>query len=207
MSKEITLKEAAAAWGRGEMVEAEHDGEWRPVAPLGGIRHAFTYHSPEVFNRSFGRFRMASMPAPSVSTEITLEEAALAWAQGKKVEAKPEQSNQLLWGLIVPVGNGDGSYNANVFATTNKYIFRLAPEPKFRPWTMEEAPVGAFTRPKFGGDVLMIVGRRSSGALLAGDKGVYPFYDLLNLREHSIDPVGTPENKRTWLPCGVEVAS
>lgn len=137
--------------------------------------------------------------------ELSLEEAALAWARGKRVEASPELTDN--WGSVCGVGNRQGVYTQKVFCGYPKYRFRLAPEPpakRYRPWTPEEVPVGAFTRPKVGGDMLMIIGR-SDGALLAGDNGFYPLSALLNAREHSIDPIGTHDSKRTWLPCGVEV--
>jgi hypothetical protein len=133
--------------------------------------------------------------------EITLQEAALAWAQGKRVEATPKSHDD--WTLITRVGlktNAD-EYSSGVFAMS-EYLFRLTPEPpakRYRPWTPEEVPVGALTKPNHGGDVLMIIGRFSNGALLAGDRAVYPFGDLLKLRQHSLD------NGKTWLPCGAEV--
>ena len=136
--------------------------------------------------------------------ELSVQEAALAWAQGKSVEAIGPSN---AWGLIQEVGSSVGMWQPGVFSGDNSRVFRfrLAPEPpakKFRPWTPEEVPVGTVTRPKSdAGDVLMIIGRFSSGALLAGDGGVYPLHDLLKLREHSLD------NGKTWLPCGVEVTA
>ena len=133
--------------------------------------------------------------------ELTVQEAALAWAQGKRVEAMGPTS--LEWAPVIKVGGGDGEWSPGVFTARNpNYRFRIATEPpakKFRPWSAEEVPVGAVTRPKCGGDVLMIVGRFSSVALLAGDGGMYPFGRLLERREHSID------GGKTWTPCGVEV--
>ena len=132
--------------------------------------------------------------------EITLQEAALAWAQGKRVEA----TKGCGFKPISIIGTSDGFWNSSVFFDVGpEWRFRIAPEPpakKFRPWTPEEVPVGALTKPNHGGDVLMIIGRFSNGALLAGDRAVYPFGDLLKLREHSTD------NGKTWLPCGVEVS-
>ncbi len=137
-----------------------------------------------------------------MSKELTLQEAALAWAHGKRVEAQPLDEDTG-WGLVVSVGREDGRYNPNVFAAPIMHRFRVAPEPpakRYRPWTPKEVPVGAVTKPNHGGDVLMIIGRFSNGALLAGDRAVYPFGDLLKLRQHSLD------NGKTWLPCGVEVS-
>lgn len=136
-------------------------------------------------------------------SELTVQEAALAWAQGKMVEAKHKTLGE--WTTVEPVGKECcHTYSAGVFGDcAHKYQFRLVHEPpakKWRAWTAEEVPVGAVTRPKYGGDVLMIVGRFSNGALLAGDGGIYPFDDLLERREHSID------HGKTWLLCGVKVA-
>jgi hypothetical protein len=134
--------------------------------------------------------------------ELTLQEAALAWAQGKRVEAMGPLREE--WGLIAQVGGAKGKvmWDASLFARADRvFMFRIAPEPpakRYRPWTPEEVPVGAVTRPKVGGDILMIIGR-IDGALLAGDSGPYPLSALLDAREHSTD------NGKTWLPCGVEV--
>lgn len=134
--------------------------------------------------------------------ELTLEEAALAWAQGKKVESSPKSLDR--WLPVDRVGECRANqYSQSAFGQADFYRFRLAPEPpakKWREWEFGEVPVGALTRHKeCGGDVLMIVGKFSTGALLAGDSGMYPFTDLFRMREHSID------NGKTWLPCGVEV--
>jgi hypothetical protein len=139
-----------------------------------------------------------------MSKEITLQEAALAWAQGKRVEARPAYPKGAVWSKISPVGViSNQTWPASIFNDQSEREFRLAPEPpakRYRPWTPEEVPVGALTRPKDKGDVLMIIGIRGRGVLLAGDSGDYPLHGLLNLREHSTD------NGKTWLPCGVEVS-
>lgn len=57
--------------------------------------------------------------------ELTLEEAALAWAQGKRVEASPELTDN--WGSVYGVGNRQGVYTQKVFCGYPKYRFRLAP--------------------------------------------------------------------------------
>lgn len=142
--------------------------------------------------------------------ELTLEEAALAWAQGKRVEAKPW--TDLLgceWSLIIPVGGGVGHYNAIVFSEPHiqRYIFRLAPEPpakKFRPWTPEEVPVGCvLVRLKLHPyDIGIIIASAVGGILVSSYSGGILDISLskaLETREYSID------NGKTWLPCGVEV--
>ena len=72
--------------------------------------------------------------------ELSLEEAALAWAHGKKVEATPEGVTR--WIIISGVGSKttESEYSAEVF-TLKGYRFRLAPEPpakKFRPYMRSE---------------------------------------------------------------------
>jgi hypothetical protein len=112
----------------------------------------------------------------------------------------------LTWESLIEVGGGFGHWLPSVLThKENRFRFRLAPEPpekNYRPWEFIEVPVGALTRPKAdGGNVLMIIGRFSSGALIAGGGAVCPLHDLLKLREHSLD------NGKTWLPCGVEVTA
>jgi hypothetical protein len=142
-----------------------------------------------------------------MSKELTLQEAALAWAQGKRVEVKEPFRKD--WGLVCEVGKETGKYTPRVFICPD-YQFRLAPEPpakRYRPWTPEEVPVGALVRPNEQLDeVLMIVGRNAEGVWLSTDDGWYNYRDLFGDMKHSIDPIGTPANKRTWLPCGVEVS-
>lgn len=137
--------------------------------------------------------------------ELSLEEAALAWAQGKRVEARPVFPGGAPWSQIAPLGTVQNQmWPASIFNdTANSRSFRLAPEPpakKFRPWAPEEVPVGAQAKTKVcDSEIQMIVGRNLLGVLLAQDSGAYPFRDMLELRLHSID------GGKTWMPCGVEV--
>ena len=133
--------------------------------------------------------------------ELSIEEAALAWAQGKRVEATASGGVGEFYS-IAPVGSKNGRWNPLVFHGGG-HRFRLAPEPpakKFRPWKPEEVPVGAQTKTKVcDSEIQMIVGRNLLGVLLAQDNGAYPFRDMLQLRLRSLD------GGKTWLPCGVEV--
>ena len=83
-----------------------------------------------------------------MSSELTLEQAALAWAQGKRVEARPAKGG--CWKPIDNIGECDAEkFSQSVFGFRDDFEFRLAPEPpakKFRPWTPEEVPVGAVMR-------------------------------------------------------------
>ena len=134
---------------------------------------------------------------------LTVQEAALAWAQGKKVEACPPVNN--IWLEVTPVGAAVerpiGKCLPDVFTSDLAFRFRLAPEPpakKYRPWAPEEVPVGALIRAvgsKWRG---LILGVTAPGRIehFAGRTDLC--YACEN-HEHSID------NGKTWLPCGVEV--
>lgn len=139
--------------------------------------------------------------------ELSLEEAALAWAQGKRVEALLGGSGR--WTPVDPVGQCVGDcYSPSVFSC-HEYIFRLAPEPpakRYRPWTSEEVPVGAVMRWKTTPThASLICSRGESCVFPSGATQGTSFEDALKHWLYSIDPVGTTDSKRTWLPCGVEV--
>ena len=133
--------------------------------------------------------------------ELTVQEAALAWAQGRIVEVMGPTSIE--WAPVIKVGGGDGEWLPGVFTVSDgKYRFRLAPVPpakKWRPWTAEEVPVGALTRSKVPSEILMIIGRNETGVRLADDDGWYGYDSLVKARTYSTD------GGKTWLPCGVEV--
>jgi hypothetical protein len=140
-----------------------------------------------------------------MQTELTLQEASLAWAQGKRVEAMGPFRDA--WGLVTPIGGGFGIWGPEVFTRTDPiFMFRLAPEPpakKFRPWTPEEVPVGAIVRTARTGQPFrwMIVAVCGSGITTCGGDSckTHKHQYLLDSSEHSLD------NGKTWLPCGVEV--
>ena len=141
-----------------------------------------------------------------------MEEAALAWAQGKRVECLTVNQTEYL--PVSRVGTSDGIISPTCFGERDedriRYKFRLAAEPpakRYRPWTPEEVPVGAVMR-------LKTTPTRASLICSHGELCVFPagatqgtsFQDALTHWLYSIDPVGTPDSKRTWLPCGVEVS-
>lgn len=133
-------------------------------------------------------------------SELTLKEAALAWAQGKRVEAMGP-SNE--WGLIQLPGSKDGWWRPSVFSGDNGSVFkfRLSPEPpakRYRPWTPEEVPVGAVIRSKKHAWRSLILGVTSSGYIQIHDGGFASDFTIDN-HEYSTD------HGKTWLPCGVEV--
>ncbi len=82
------------------------------------------------------------------------------------------------------------------------FDYRIKPTKTLRPWKPEEVPLGAQTRlEEYPAERHMIVGVNSTGVLLAQDNAAYPFQDLFEIREHSID------GGITRKPCGVEVES
>lgn len=139
--------------------------------------------------------------------ELSLEEAALAWAHGKRVEATTAKPPACDWRAVNSIGTMDGWWNANVFGESAKsYSFRLAPEPpakKFRPWKPEEVPVGALVRLKENvKDIGLIIASAGGGIIFSSyANGLcdYGASKVLDTCEHSLD------NGKTWLPCGVEV--
>lgn len=137
--------------------------------------------------------------------ELTLEEAALAWAQGKRVEACRDRCAE--WKPMVPVAGGAGYYSPHAFieiGNSNPLRFRLAPEPpakKFRPWTPDEVPVGVKMREKecCGWFTPTCAGAGEIETVVEGVVERISLTDLFENHEHSLD------NGKTWLPCGVEV--
>ena len=137
--------------------------------------------------------------------ELSLEEAALAWAQGKRVEAC--RKHCVDWKSLIPVAGGEGYYSPHAFVETNKthpFRFRLAPETpakKLRPWTPEEVPVGVKIREREcdGWFTPTCAGAGEIEAIVDGAIETVKLTELADDYEHSLD------NGKTWLPCGVEV--
>lgn len=134
-------------------------------------------------------------------SELTVQEAALAWAQGKRVEAAAIGGDE--WLPIDPVGECiRNAYPATVFSCLNDYSFRLAPVPpakKWRPWTAEEVPVGAQVRYKGNSKSIRMLIVCDREPQLLSESSHWKLQDLLVSMEHSTD------HGKTWLPCGVEV--
>ena len=87
-------------------------------------------------------------------------------------------------------------------------LINVPAEQKWRPWRVEEYPVGALFRTK-GGDLLrtrIALAVTIRGTLqFAGDNGGMVGDDaqkLFDFREHSLD-IFKPDSERKWLPCGV----
>ena len=134
--------------------------------------------------------------------ELTLQEAALAWAQGKRVEATCKTSG--ISGLVSELGTRNATWSCNLFGREcGTFSFRLAPKPpakRFRPWTPEEIPIGALIRSKKHQWRSLVLGALSTGYIQIHDGGFAPDFALEN-HEHSTD------GGKTWAPCGVEVES
>ena len=147
--------------------------------------------------------------------ELTVQEAALAWAQGKKVEAMGPAT--LTWEPLIEVGGGFGHWLPSILThKDNLFRFRLAPElpaKKYRPWTPDEVPLGSVIGAKWDEtriQKLFLVSYADHGGVpvVAGKEVVWIGLKLLLERyEYSIDPIGTPNSNRKWLPCGVEVTA
>lgn len=142
-----------------------------------------------------------------MNKELTVQEAALAWAQGKKVQAE-NLNKKGPWLDIVPVGSNIGDHWATVFSSIGeRYRFRLAPEPpakRYRPWALEELPAMAIFRKTHTFGWFALQGANEGGVWFntpSWGTGQARFDQLLNDHEHSTD------NGKTWLPCGVEVES
>lgn len=135
--------------------------------------------------------------------ELTVEEAALAWAQGKRVEAC--RKHCVDWQSLVPVAGGEGYYSPQAFVETNHthpFRFRLAPEPpakKWRPWSMLEVPVGVLLKQKQANFKVVLIEFDGNDRIVAGRERVMSRNGCFENYEHSID------GGKTWLPCGVEV--
>jgi len=134
-------------------------------------------------------------------SELTVQEAALAWAQGKKVEAATIGGDE--WLPIDPVGEClRNTYAATVFSCPDKYSFRFAPVPptkQWRPWTAKEVPVGAQVRYTNNNQSIRMLIVSNMEPHLLNERSSWTLRDLFRLMEHSLD------HGKTWLPCGVEV--
>lgn len=191
--------------------------------------------------------------------ELTGDEAKLAWAQGKRVEASPRA--QTTWLPVKPHSSYSGQWSADVLLDQS-FIFRLAPEPpevgtaewanslpegtkvrlrmggwtagrftekrngvwsqwhrcsftpcdgpdtgwelyteppakRYRPWSLEEVPLGAIIKAKGKAWRSLIVAVTQFGGIQIHDGCFDTGFALENL-VHSID------NGKTWLPCGAE---
>ena len=140
--------------------------------------------------------------------ELTVQEAALAWAHGKMVEARPTFPKGAVWSKISPVGViSNQTWPASIFNDQIEREFRLTPVPpakKWRPWTAEEVPVGAQIRlPAWDdGGRLLICGAWDGNVMWATPAMFTRRSPEVLLEEgwlHSTD------HGKTWLPCGVEV--
>ena len=108
----------------------------------------------------------------------------IGWANGKTIQWRRRDQNE--WFDIEP------ACTATILSWDwDEFEYRIKPEPKLRPWTADEVPLGAWMRFK----------RNPQDRVLIGWVSVQADRDLwLDEREHTID------GGKTWLPCGVEEA-
>lgn len=108
----------------------------------------------------------------------------IGWANGKTIQWRRRDQNE--WFDIEP------ACTATILSWDwDEFEYRVKPEPKLRPWTADEVPLGAWMRFK----------RNPQDRVLIGWVSVQADRDLwLDEREHTID------GGKTWLPCGVEEA-
>ena len=73
----------------------------------------------------------------------------------------------------------------------------IAPEPKLRPWTAEEVPVGAVLRYKNNKRSCRFLITASTEIHMTGYGSRWRYHELLDQMEYSKDGF------TNWLPCGV----
>lgn len=106
----------------------------------------------------------------------------LGWANGKIIQWRRRDQNE--WHEIYIDSPG-----INFSWDWDEFQYRIKPEPKLRPWTADEVPLGAWFRPKH---------RTWDRSLIAWVSCEADRVLWLDEREHSLD------GGKTWLPCGVE---
>lgn len=116
-------------------------------------------------------------------------EVMQAFEEGKKVERKPITGYAIGW-TRSESPQWDWAY----------YDYRVADEPKLRPWKPEEVPVGAVIKENNNKSyrwLIIFVGTYSV-AMGAG-------HENMSL-EHLVGPnwLYSLDHGKTWLPCGVE---
>ncbi len=119
-----------------------------------------------------------------------------AWSEGKTIQfsLSPHTTD---W--------GDLSGESDVYFTHPVKQYRVKPEPKLRPWRVEEVPVGA---------VIRKAGCLDTSAMITGILNGKPLFGLTSLSEmvtyfadHARDPLlyeYSLDFGKTWSPCGVE---
>lgn len=108
----------------------------------------------------------------------------IGWANGKTIQWRRRDQNE--WFDIEP------ACTATILSWDwDEFEYRVKPEPKLRPWTADEVPLGAWMRFKHNPQDRVLIGWVSVQA----DRDLW-----LDEREHTID------GGKTWLPCGVEEA-
>lgn len=102
------------------------------------------------------------------------------WADGEEVQYSPKRG----------AGSSVWTSTDNPLWNWEHYDYRIKPTAKFRPWTADEVPLGAWMRVKDSPHA----GRR---VLICGTYDEVTRSTWLSASEHSTD------GGKTWLPCGV----
>jgi len=124
-----------------------------------------------------------------------------AWANSLPVGSKVRFKEWDKEWYVIRTENG-WARSHEILAVPGQYIdtpsgWLLYTEPKLRPWTPEEVPLGAWIREKQTGFPSLIVGVMST-LLCRGLGDWINFKHLMEHYQHSTD------NGATWKPCGVE---
>jgi hypothetical protein len=121
-------------------------------------------------------------------------EAVKAWLRKEPIQFKDKNGK---W--------GDVNNNYNILFVDSEKIYRIKPQPEFRPWRPEEVPLGCYFR-SFQQKIAFQPVIYPDGTFLRPPNcgtigGVWIHCTLekaLDEYEHSID------GGKTWLPCGAE---
>ena len=128
--------------------------------------------------------------------ELSLEEAALAWAQKKNVEATDSSGMGDFYSIAKP-GSKNGRWNSLVFIGDGNHRFRIAIEPpakKFRPYMRSEIE-------KHLGVGVQHKGRGYSAIIIAVfDEAVH-----IGMWNYTLDELLENFTWSDCSPCGVEV--
>jgi hypothetical protein len=122
-----------------------------------------------------------------------LLEVITALAQGKEIQYS-FKTNPTVWFESTKVGFNDKSL-----------IYRIKPEPKFRPWTFDEVPVGAIVRLKddknFKSMIISVSILDNTCVALISEHG---HFNSKRLSESFEYQENNTTGKFNWLPCGIQ---
>lgn len=111
-----------------------------------------------------------------------------AWVNGKNIQHRfPERvDNQWI-----------DNYEDKPNFLASYVEWRIKPEPKYRPWTIDEVPVGGVVRHKEGSRYVITSASKIEGIRLGSFTPYFSLYDIFQNYTYLKD------NDNTVLPCGV----